>query len=716
MKVFTKTKLLSFLTILCISSLTAQFRVLPTGTFFSKGNTVVYSNEETTNDGTLSFETGKLIVDKNFTNNSPTSSTTLGTPFFNMTRATLQVGGGGTVSNTAQTLNFRDFPAYTPGGASSSFSNNVHTPITGFDQILHLIVNKTGGNVSVDRGSLHLTSLDPLTTGDGLSTLAVLSSTVLNANQRVTMRSSSVENTAVVAPSHTNASVNDVIVERYIPRNATWNSTTTSTRGRSWRFLSPTTTGGTINSNWQEGASNPTHLPATDSTWGPTSVPTSGVNNNPVPGFGTHITGGTTNGLDSQPSQGASLFQFSNTGLQWNSILNTTGTNFVAGSPYRILVRGTRSNNLNFNNSVAENTILRSKGALYFGSYEQIATAPNPSSKFIFGNAYQSAVDLNAATKVNLKNSMRVWDATLGVTGSWVTVDLVNNLSTGGSSMTRILQPGQGFEVEADAAGPISLTFNESNRIVDEDLSTVFDQSTLKRIDLRLYTQHNFSNNLNAHAGIFIDFSVNGNNNYDFSDYGHTNNTDESIASVSDDNILASIQNRNMPQDNEIVALQISRYRTQNYTFRLFLDEYLGKDAFLKDNFTLTETPIEVGQATIYNFSIDNQITESIAPNRFDIVFRNNLSVEVPFGSNFALYPNPNTIDKFFISTQGLIGESVKISIVNMLGQVVSTTKQNVPTDGIVEVKSDYLAEGVYNVTLTSENDQKYSAKLIKNN
>lgn len=720
MKVFTNSNTLTMLVFFGLSFSYAQFRVMPTGSFFAKGNTLVYSNENTVNDGILSFETGKLIVDKDFTNNSPTSPTTILTPFFNMTRATLQVGGGGSASNAATlSLNFRDFPTWSPGSPSSSFANNTHTPIAGFDQILHLIVNKTSGNVNVTRGVLHLTSLDPLSTGDGLSTFSVLSPTTFNGNQRVTLRSSSIENTAVVGPSNNNAVVNNIVVERFIPRNASWDSPSTSTKGRAWRFLSPTTTGGTINSNWQEGASNAAHLPANDPSWGPTSVPTSGVNNNPVPGYGTHITGGAglTTGTDSQPSQNASVFVFNNSTQSWSEMVNTTGTNMVAGDPYRILVRGNRSNNLNFNASVAENTILRTTGSLRFGTVNLSSTASTANSAFFFGNAYQSAVDLNAATKVNVKNNaVRAWDPNLGVTGSWTTIDLANAVATGGSGLNNLLQPGQAFVVEAQTAGPIQVIYDESLRITNQDLTQAFDNGPLNRIDLRLYTQSNFVNNRSALAGIFIDFNQNGNNNFDVVDIGHSNNIDETIASLTDDNIMSSMQNRNLPQNNEIVNLDISRYRGQNYTFRLFLDNFLGRDAFLKDNFTNDEVAIIPGEALIYNFNVNNQITASVATDRFDIIFRNSLNVDVPFGSNFSLYPNPNTIDKFYISTQGIIGENVNITVVNMLGQIVDKYQTIVPSNGILEAKSFHLAEGVYNVSLTTETDKKYSAKLIKNN
>jgi hypothetical protein len=51
-----------------------------------------------------------------------------------------------------------------------------------------------------------------------------------------------------------------------------------------------------------------------------------------------------------------------------------------------------------------------------------------------------------------------------------------------------------------------------------------------------------------------------------------------------------------------------------------------------------------------------------------------------------------------------------------MLGQLINSIDQEVPTDGILEIKSAYLAEGVYNIILENENKQIFNSKLIKNN
>jgi len=90
-------------------------------------------------------------------------------------------------------------------------------------------------------------------------------------------------------------------------------------------------------------------------------------------------------------------------------VLNTFGTPMVAGTPYRILVRGTRSNNLNFNISQAENTVLRTKGSLRFGTVNNTVAATTANAFIFLGNAFQSTVDMGAATLVNVKTMLFVF-------------------------------------------------------------------------------------------------------------------------------------------------------------------------------------------------------------------------------------------------------------------------------------------------------------------
>jgi hypothetical protein len=691
MKVFTKTKLMTAAVFLCSFGINAQLKVTASGSFYTKANTIVYSNENTSNDGVFSFEKdSEFIVDKDFENNanSVLSLPPLDAPAFFMSRSTLRVGSGSSRSNVAQTLSFRTAGTAYP---STSVEN-----VANADQILFVKVNKTGGAVTVDRGMLHLTSTN--VADDGQSTLQMITATTLNANNRVTMLNTAVDNVALVAESHNSAVVNDIIVEKLIPAK------------RGTRFLNATTSGSTINAAWQEGVHNTAFTP-----W-PAS------NNNPRPGFGTHITGNGGTGTDPQPSGNSSLFAFDNVTRAWSPVHNTTGTVLNTTTPYRIVIRGDRSVNINLNASPATQTILRTKGSLYFGDRIHAENNAAVNGKLVFfTNPYQSIVDINALTSTNTTLStagFQGYDPTRNTNGAWVTV---NNLGSGngaasvaGSAMNKFLQPGQSFFVGASTANP-TLTFAENKRIVSNNLTTIFDEGTSKTLKYNLYKQQDLPNLSTAIAGGVVDFGSYSNNTDEYDSVG-SNNIDETIYSVTNDNQNCLWQRRELPNDNEILPLNISRYRQQNYALRLEIVEFLGKDAFLKDNFLNVETPIEVGTNLMYNFTVDSSIAGSVATNRFDIIFKNSLSTNQNNVNNITLYPNPISSNVFYISTNNIAGQKVTVKIVNMLGQLINSIDQEVPTDGILEIKSAYLAEGVYNIILENENKQIFNSKLIKNN
>ncbi|MFY7886394.1 MAG: beta strand repeat-containing protein, partial [Dolichospermum sp.] len=153
-------------------------------------------------------------------------------------------------------------------------------------------------------------------TGTLIPTLGVLTT---NGNLTLT---SNTNGTARIAAGTGNYIIGNVTVERFIPAGK-----------RGFRFLTPTvTTTNFIKNNWQEGANNTSLMYAN--------------NQNPVPNYGTHITGSTTglNGFDATLTGNPSLMQFDNATQTWNTgIANTYATNLIAGNAYRLMVRGDRS-------------------------------------------------------------------------------------------------------------------------------------------------------------------------------------------------------------------------------------------------------------------------------------------------------------------------------------------------------------------------------------
>jgi hypothetical protein len=164
-------------------------------------------------------------------------------------------------------------------------------------------------------------------------------------NSNLTLRSTSIDATARVAPVSAGGSINgEVTVERFIPAK------------RSFRFLSPSvTTSTSIRTNWMEGGLNP----------GVYEI------NDPLPKYGTNITGagGTANGFDPTITNNPSLYTFNTSQQKWDPVGNTDGK-LNAGDAYRLMIRGSRSTQMwqHDNNPAPTNTVLRATGTYVTGT------------------------------------------------------------------------------------------------------------------------------------------------------------------------------------------------------------------------------------------------------------------------------------------------------------------------------------------------------------
>lgn len=163
---------------------------------------MLYSNEAVTNNGTITLNTGKILLANNFTNSS----------VINAADATIELVGGNT-----QSLSF---------GAN--------------DIAKRVELNKSANTATVASGKLTIT--------DGFKSVAG----TLNASEKIVLQSTGVK-TAVVEQS-TTGTVTNMVVERYIPAK------------RAFRLLSsPVTSSTSINYNWQENQNNTSPLFANNS-------------------------------------------------------------------------------------------------------------------------------------------------------------------------------------------------------------------------------------------------------------------------------------------------------------------------------------------------------------------------------------------------------------------------------------------------------------------
>ena len=474
---------------------------------------------------------------------------------------------------------------------------------------------------------------------------------------------------------------------------------------RAYRFItSSVNTSTSIRQNWQENAT----------LW----------NDNPVAGYGTHITGGGpslidgANGFDKSPSGAASLFTFDNTAQTWNGIANTNNTNLTAGTAYRLLLRGSRDVNLQSNAATASNTILRatgsvSKGPITFSNLSNVADGYS-----FIGNPFHAQVDMQApiAAATNLSNFISVWDPTLGTRGAYVNINVATEVSSNGNSeANRFLQPYQAVFVQTIADGLASITFNEADKAVNQTQTNIFRANLTETenafISVLLFTETALANNEKSNDGLRIDFSENENNVVDLNDAIKANNPDENIA-VLKENQRLSIESRAFPSIDEVIDLHFSNYKTTNYVMQLEANNLVQFNTFLFDQFTNEMILLAPNQINNYSFTIDNSNEASKNPERFEIIFENiPLSNEIVERTNFSVFPNPTT-DRLFINTNGSF-ESASVQLFNTIGQKVYDNNLSFNNNNQIELNNLDLQNGLYILKLKTNSGEVFESKII---
>ncbi len=469
---------------------------------------------------------------------------------------------------------------------------------------------------------------------------------------------------------------------------------------RSYRMVSPAvTTSSNIRANWQEGVNN-------------VGIPYS-QNQNPNPGFGTHITGSTTgaNGFDATGTGAPSLYTVDVAAQQFQVVGNTDVNKLTAGEAYLMMVRGDRSIDLNYNNSFGKTT-LRAKGKLVWGKKHLKFASPSNGAFVMFGNPYQSAVNMNTvlATSTNVnKNFYYVYDPSLGANGAYVTVYLpTGNNNNGGttnvpsSSANQYLQPGQGAQVATLSKGGVTLDFLESDKAPGQFTSTnaTGNTSLLEGMLMgQLFTQENYNNGGPVHDGFAILFAEENDNAITSVDAVKPMNFYENMG-IDHDGTYLSIEKRALPQAGEIFPLYTSGYNYSNYVITIEVNGLADAAFYLDDNFRGNSTLIDAGE-NAYGFTVDSNNPESKATDRFSIRVAERLSIdENAFIAGITLYPNP-------MEGQLKIGNSNNVqlesaSIYDITGRLLRTIDLKGATSEVTLDVSD-LSAATYMVVINSE-------------
>jgi hypothetical protein len=534
-----------------------------------------------------------------------TSTGTFTTSKFSVAPAA--IGASFTITNnnaTLSTSNSGGLLSALPGSYTYTLNGNLGFnaatatpfPATGTLAPAGLTIN---ANVILNR-STSITELLAVTTG----------SLDLAANN-ITLKSTATgtarfAQTAVAAP-FVYSGVGRVVVERWIPLRA-------GGFGRAYRLLAPTVnTGGSIQANWMETGMN-------------TAI---GTNINPVPLFGTQITGagGNANGFDVTASNAASLYATTN-GVTpgYTAIGSTTGTlNALTG--YFLYVRGDRSMDMTLALDPATNptssTTLRTTGTLITGTKTEADFAAMDATNLALNlvtNPYASPIDWSLvrsdAGTTNLSNSYTLWDPNIGSRGGFATVT-TGGVASGGSAATVNIQPGQAFFVQTSGGTP-TIAIKEAHKVSGNNNGVFFVSPQYFGVSL-YYTE---SNGYRRQAdGVKVIYDDIYSTAIDADDAAEINNWDENIA-INRDNKHLAIESRPVINKGDNIPLFMNNMKQRAYEFEFTPSAFTSTNlkAELVDNFLNTRTLLSVEDPTVVRFSVTANAA-SAAASRFTVEF-----------------------------------------------------------------------------------------------
>lgn len=506
----------------------------------------------------------------------------------------------------------------------------------------------------------------------------ILKNGTFTSNGNLTLKSS-VTKTAIIPEVLGGSISGNIRVERYF-----------SDVNRSFRYVSsPVSSTENIRANWQEGVNNTgTNYPAD--------------NQNPNPGFGTHITGSTSgaNGFDATLTGNPSLFTWDNTTQTWSAIPNTNATNLEAGKAYALMVRGDRSTNLSSNDAQGGATVLRSLGNPEVGTFSiPSSEMPTAAEEFaLIGNPYQAQVNVKNITTTGLNtNFMYIWDPNIGETGGYTAIDLTEDpvTTTPASAANERLQPSQAFFMETSAATS-SVSFEESHKTEETLNVETFAISAMPEINVVLAEE-----NSSTIDGTRVVFSEDFSEAVTFEDAKKLWNNAEYLA-ISKPNYWLAIEKKPLTE-NDTIQLYSGNYLANDYQLAIDINNLSTHEVFLRDRYEDEVYTLENASTNVHNFLVDPTIPESISTERFQLILE-----EIPLSTiseiqpEIKIHPNPVSNGKISIENTFQQGEEINLVIYDLLGRAMisSDFKAN---SNFIEMDVSSLKTGLFILQLKSE-------------
>lgn len=472
---------------------------------------------------------------------------------------------------------------------------------------------------------------------------------------------------------------------------------------RAFRMISSSITTETpIREHWQEGVNNTEIDPQ--------------YNQNPNPGFGTHITGNPNGefGFDATIDGAPSLFEDNVLIQEFVPVENTDVDKIQSGIPYLIFVRGDRGIDLTDEEDVSE-TILRTKGSMPAGDRTKTFPTMNPQEFAMFGNPYQSAIDLKElflfdSEKIN-SSYYYVYDANLGDYGAFVTVHLSDGSNFFESQANQFLQPGQAAQfITVDFGGP-EMRFKERHKSPGNHTATNRPFYAENSIILQFFTLENHQNNEVLHDALGLAFDPFYTNSLTPADAIKPMNFFENFA-IDLNGELLSFEQREMPITGDFFQLYASGFQHENYVVKMKMNGFEDAVIYFEDHYTGERTLFVTGE-TEYAFEIDFDEPLSMAADRFSIQVDYRLEINSDEISEIVLYPNPMS-DYFKIKSSNLSGTQVEITIKDIQGREINRFSEYfLSNEKTVFLPTD-LDSGIYFVSLQTD-EFRQDFKVIKN-
>ena len=612
----------------------------------------------------------------------------------------------------------------------------INGPVTGSGSLKgsatsNLIVNSASagtfkfGTSSTDSllNSLLLNGAGRFTLGSGLGITSLLSlnnaATVVDLNNNhLTLKSTSLANTAEVGPITSGASIinGNVTVERFIPQEL-----------RNYRDLGASVANaGSVFANWQESGAAGANvdkgffITGTAAKYSP-YIP--GKIFEPI------------SGLDYTTTGAPSLYTYN--GTTWPAVTSTKALSLNPFQGYRAIVRGARNFNMGTNpNTMPTAATVRASGSLVIGDVTMTTSGTTNnifSSSFglstgsqaysLIANPYACPVQWSKIlAHSSIYNTYWYLDPTYqDVSGNqrYITVQYSGGsiivtpnpkFSSGHNADPSFdyIQSGQGIMVNNYGNATPSISFREADKATGQTHNDVFGQTTNSLLSIELYKNNsltdaavaNFNNNFTKAIGT--------------EDASKMMNSAENI-SITESSSDLSIDGLPTPSVNDVLPVRLGQI-VANTTYQLNVDisnfTASGLQAYVRDNMLNTE----VAAGNMISFTPTSVDAQSYK-DRFSVVFKQSKVVPViNVKGSINVFPNPVTAKSFKVQTSNIAAGKYTVVMVNSFGQEVSSTPITHVEGSNNETitMSKRLSTGVYTLVLKSaEGKTIYQTELL---